>query len=111
LKVKKVLNMNTSIYLALMFVLTAQSAVASDLPVRPLIKQGACPSGYTTNANYCKPGTGARFALPKQGSCPSGYASSGSYCLAGASARYAIAKSGSCPSGYASSGGYCLKSE
>ena len=42
--------MNRSIYLAVMFVLTAQSAVASDLPVRPLIKQGACPSGYTTSA-------------------------------------------------------------
>ena len=97
--------------LAVTFALAALGAFAGDLPVRPLIKQGACPSGYTISANYCKPGTGARFALPKQGSCPSGYASSGSYCLAGASARYAIAKSGSCPSGYASSGGYCLKSE
>ena len=98
----------TTIFLAMTFVCTAYVALAGDLPVKPLIKEGSCPSGYTTSGNYCKPGSGARYALPRHGSCPSGYTTSGSYCLAGNSARYAVPKAGSCPSGYTTSGGYCL---
>lgn len=94
--------------LALALLVTTFEALGSDLPVRPLSKEGSCPSGYITSGSYCKPGTGARFALPKRGDCPSGYSTSGSYCLAGGSARYAIPKSGNCPSGYVTSGGYCL---
>ena len=101
-------RISSTIYLTVALAFAAQAAFAGDLPVKPLVKDGSCPSGYTTSGNYCKPGSGARYALPKHGSCPSGYTTSGSYCLAGNSARYAVPKSGSCPSGYTTSGGYCL---
>ncbi len=101
-------RISSRIYLIVTIAFAAQAAFAGDLPVKSLVKDGSCPSGYTTSGNYCKPGSGARYALPKHGSCPSGYTTSGSYCLAGNSARYAVPKSGSCPSGYTTSGGYCL---
>jgi len=82
----------------------------ADGLAQPLVKVGACPSGYYQSGNYCKPSSGnARVALPKVGSCPSGYYQSGDYCLASSEkSRSAIPKVGSCPSGYYASGNYCL---
>ena len=87
-----------------------QSAAASGLQSLPLLKNGSCPSGYSSSGNYCTPNSSAKFAIAKVGSCPSGYSSSGNYCLAGSNAKHAIQKVGSCPSGYSSSGDYCLSS-
>jgi len=87
---------------------SATGAVASPVP-QPLAKTGTCPSGYSTSGAYCKPNSGARYAVAKTGSCPSGYSTSGDYCLAGQGARFAVPKVGSCPSGYSTSGSYCLK--
>jgi len=78
-------------------------------PASPIIKNGSCPSGYSSSGNYCKPGSNARYAVPKNGSCPSGYSSSGNYCIASSdNSKTAIPKVGSCPSGCSSSGNYCL---
>ena len=75
----------------------------------PIPKDGSCPSGYSSQGNFCTPSSGARFAIAKQGSCPSGYGSQGNYCVADSNARYAIPKgSGNCPSGYGSQGNYCV---
>ena len=76
----------------------------------PLIRNGSCPSGYSSSGNYCVPySSSAKPALAKNGSCPSGYSSSGNYCLAySENPKIAIPKSGSCPSGYSSSGNYCV---
>lgn len=77
----------------------------------PLVKQGACPSGYRTQGDYCVPGSSARGALPKAGACPLGYYTSGGYCVAGKNAKSAIVKSGSsCPAGWYTSGKYCVRS-
>ena len=90
---------------ALVFVL---ASAASALTPQPLLKQGSCPSGYSTSGNYCNPSGNANYAVIKVGSCPSGYSTSGNYCLAGSGARLAVPKRGSCPSGYSTSGDYCL---
>ncbi len=85
-------------------------AQAQTPQAQPIAKTSACPSGYATSGNYCKPGNNARFSIEKQGACPSGYSSSGGYCLAGSSAKPAIHKQGSCPSGWSTSGDFCLLS-
>lgn len=80
-------------------------------PAHPLLKEGPCPSGYSSSGNYCAPSSRARFAIAKQGACPSGYSASGNYCVASSDqSKTAIPKSGACPSGYSSSGSYCLSS-
>lgn len=99
-----------AVFLTVAHAFTVQGAFAGNLPVKPLVKNGYCPSAYTTSGNYCQPGSGARYALPKHGNCPSGYKTSGNYCLAGNTARYAISKVGGCPSGYTTNGRYCLSS-
>jgi hypothetical protein len=81
------------------------------LQPQPLLKQGSCPSGYSSSGNYCNPSSSARFALPKIGGCPTGYSQSGGYCLAGKDAHLAVPKSGSSPSGFSQSGDYCLSSK
>ena len=88
------------------------TAVHAELPApTPIPKDGSCPSGYSSQGNFCVPGSGARFAIAKHGSCPSGYGSQGNYCVADSHARYAMLKgSGSCPSGYGSQGNYCVSS-
>ena len=45
----------------------------------------------------------------KNGSCPSGWSSQYKYCVAGSSAKGIMAKVGSCPSGWSSSYNYCVK--
>ena len=78
-------------------------------PAQPVVKDGACPSGYSSSGNYCTPGSRARFALAKQGTCPSGYSASGNYCVASSDqSKTTIPKSGACPSGYSASSNYCL---
>ena len=84
---------------------------AGEVMAVPLVKNGSCPSGYSSSGNYCAPGSSAMFAVEKRGSCPSGYSSSGNYCLASKNAKLAVQKVGSCPSGYSSSGDYCLSSK
>lgn len=98
--------------LRLAIALFASNAMADGLAL-PLVKAGACPSGYYQSGNYCNPGSGnARVAVPKVGSCPSGYYQSGDYCLASSeNSHNAIPKAGSCPSGYYASGGYCLSAK
>jgi hypothetical protein len=95
----------------LFLTLAVFKASAGELTAAPLIKNGGCPSGYSSSGNYCTPGSSAKFAIEKQGGCPSGYSSSGNYCLAGSNAKLAIQKIGGCPSGYSSSGNYCLSSK
>lgn len=84
---------------------------ADPIPsLQPILKIGACPSGYRASGQYCLPGDKARLAMEKRGSCPSGYTSRGAYCLAGRSARPAVPKWGTaCPSGWSTSGDYCLR--
>jgi hypothetical protein len=49
---------------------------------QPLIKNGACPSGYHTSGNYCLASSASsKPAVIKSGSCPSGFHTSGAYCL------------------------------
>lgn len=94
-------------YMALFVSMSAYSQLPAPTP---LPKVGSCPSGYSSQGNFCVPGTSAQFAIAKDGSCPSGYGSQGSYCVASAGARFAIPKgSGSCPSGYGSQSNYCVK--
>lgn len=82
-------------------------------PAQPVLKSGACPSGYYGSGNYCVPsGSNSRFALPRTGSCPSGYYASSNYCVASSdSSRAAIPKLGSCPGGFYGSGDYCVSSK
>lgn len=101
----------TSLLFAATMAVSLVPAASHAQAAGPLIKQGACPSGYFTQGGYCVPRSGARTALPKAGGCPSGYYTSGDYCLAGKNAKTAIEKVGSgCPSGWYSSGHYCLRS-
>jgi hypothetical protein len=94
-------------------VLAASLAVtpASAEEPTPVVKQGACPSGYYPNGNYCAPAAGAKPAIPKRGACPSGYRANGSYCLAARDARPAVPRKGACPAGYSGAGEYCLKNK
>jgi hypothetical protein len=84
-------------------------ATVTALGQSPVHKNGACPSGYHSDGQYCVPGRSAKPVIDKSGSCPSGYHTDGKYCVAGSSAREAILKSGSCPSGYHSDGNYCVR--
>lgn len=85
------------------------SAANAAQAQQPIVKDGACPSGYSSSGRYCVPSDRARAAIPKAGACPSGYSSSGRYCLATSpNSKIAIPKVGACPSGYHSSGNYCL---
>ena len=97
-----------AITLAALLALFATPLAHAQQP--PLVKQGACPSGYRTSGGYCVPSSSsARPALPKIGSCPSGYHTSGDYCLGSSpNAKPAVVKRGACPSGYRTSGDYCL---
>ena len=95
----------------LSFFLATFNVSASELTAVPLMKQGSCPSGFSTSGNYCTPGSNAMFAVAKVGSCPSGYSTSGNYCLASSNAKHAVPKVGSCPSGYSTSGDYCLSNK
>ena len=75
----------------------------------PVLKDGNCPSGYSTSGKYCVPGKNARFAITKKGNCPAGYTTSGKYCVAGPNAGLILSKEGTCPSGFTTSGQYCVK--
>lgn len=80
-------------------------------PPQPVLRTGACPSGYYASGSYCVPGGSARFALPRSGACPSGYYASGDYCVsASENSKLAIPRAGACPSGYYASGDYCVSS-
>lgn len=89
-------------------------AALADVPAaQALVRDGSCPSGYSSSGNYCVPGSGAHFALPRNGgSCPSGYFSSSNYCVASsATSKHAMPRSGSCPSGYFSSSDFCVSNK
>lgn len=107
---QRILNLNLRPWTLWALLLAHGGAAGAEPAAAPVLKVGACPSGYSTSGNYCAPGHSARFALPKIGACPSGYSTSGDYCLAGTNARHAMPKAGSCPSGYSTSGDYCLSS-
>ncbi|WPL16979.1 hypothetical protein Thiowin_01961 [Thiorhodovibrio winogradskyi] len=101
-----------SAFLTMVALITASiSLPLAQAGTEPLVKQGACPSGYRTQGDYCVPGSNARATLPKSGSCPAGYYTSGRYCVAGKNAKSAIPKIGSsCPAGWYTSGKYCMRS-
>lgn len=97
--------------LALALLGVASLAAHASPPPQPVIRTGACPSGYYASGNYCVPGGNARFTLPRAGACPSGYYASGEYCVASSeSSKLAIPRAGACPSGYYASGEYCVSS-
>jgi hypothetical protein len=76
----------------------------------PILKNGSCPSGYSSQGNMCSPNANAKPAIPRSGSCPSGWSTQGNYCLANsANPKNAILRSGSCPSGYSQQSNYCLQ--
>ena len=85
----------------------AQQALAAEAV--PVLRVGACPSGYTVSSAYCVPGRTAGYAIARTGACPSGYSVSGAYCLGGPQARHAAIKRGVCSTGYVVSGAYCLR--
>lgn len=89
---------------------SAWAAPESTLPrPTPLPKNGICPTNYSSSADFCVPGNGARFAIPRVGICPTGYGSNGNYCLAnGPSSRHAMPTTSHCPYGYSRQGDYCL---
>ena len=91
-----------------MMLLWVSTLVFASPTATTVAKNGSCPSNYSSSGNYCKPSSGAKFAIEKNGSCPSNYSSSGNYCLANSNASLVMHKSGSCPSGYSSSGNYCV---
>ncbi|MDS3860728.1 hypothetical protein RIF25_07865 [Thermosynechococcaceae cyanobacterium BACA0444] len=74
----------------------------------PILKNGVCPIGYTTQGNYCVPGRQAPVAIPKLGVCPINYVTQGNYCVGNQRAKPAVIKSGVCPSGYFTQGNYCV---
>ena len=64
-----------------MLILLALTLPASAQPT-PLVKVGACPSGYRTSGAYCAPlDDRAPDAIVKTGSCPSSWMQSGAYCI------------------------------
>jgi len=76
----------------------------------PILKNGSCPSGYSSQGNMCSPNANAKPAIPRSGSCPSGWSTQGNYCLANsANPKNAILRSGACPSGYSQQSNYCLQ--
>lgn len=90
------------------FLLLVGNVVAAEISATPLVKNGSCPSGFSSSGSYCSPSSNARFVVVKVGNCPSGYSTSGNYCLANHNAKLAVPKIGSCPGGYSTSGDYCL---
>lgn len=77
---------------------------------QPLLRSGACPTGYHSSGKYCVPGPAARYAIERNGACPSGYFASAGYCVASSEqSALAIHRSGSCPGGYVASGHYCVR--
>lgn len=74
----------------------------------PILKNGVCPIGYTTQGNYCVPGPKAQIAIPKVGVCPVNYVTQGNYCVGNRNAKPAVLKSGVCPIGYVTQGNYCV---
>ena len=65
-----------------MICLFSLAALAEVPAAQALVRDGSCPSGFSSSGNYCVPGSGARFALARNGgSCPSGYFSSSDFCV------------------------------
>lgn len=56
-----------------------------SMPIMPVAKNGACPSGYHAEGNMCVPSANAKPVIAKNGPCPSGWHAEGNYCVANAS--------------------------
>ena len=56
-----------------------------SMPIMPVAKNGACPSGYHAEGNMCVPSANAKPVIAKDGPCPSGWHAEGHYCVANAS--------------------------
>jgi hypothetical protein len=99
-------------YLIFLIVCSSAFSAFAAPPAQLVVKNGSCPSGYYSNANYCVPSNAnSQFAISKIGPCPVGYYSSSNYCLVSSEhSKLAVPKSGPCPLGYYSSGNYCLSS-
>jgi len=76
----------------------------------PLIKDGPCPTGYSSSYGYCIPSPNAFPAIEKRGSCPIGYRTCGNYCIANnMDSKVVIIRHGNCPMGFHSYGQYCVE--
>ena len=66
-------------YLALVLFLPIMVTAESG---QAIPKNGACPTGYSTQGNYCVANrANAPDAIPKNGACPTGYSTQGNYCV------------------------------
>jgi hypothetical protein len=60
----------------------------------------------------CVPNANAKPAIPKNGTCPTGWSTQGNYCVANtANPKTVIPKNGTCPTGYSTQGNYCVSNK
>ena len=92
------------------------SAVAANLQLIPLAREGECPLGYFQESNYCVPNEGLGQALAAiqkvDGRCPLAFFPSGDYCLSPRNySNFVILKTGeTCPRYWnEQQKGYCVK--
>lgn len=67
-------------FAALAFLLLIGNAVLADS--RPVVQQGRCPDGTTSDGEWCTPRKGETIIHNPAGTrCPTGFTMSGDYCV------------------------------